>query len=190
MNSILAIGILCDDGAKYDQAVDYFKNGAGNGSLTHAIPFVYESEGLAQYQESGRDQGHTIMGMGQLGAFCETAWSQGDDLYGYDNNRFMKAAQYVAKYNLGRDVPYTTYTWGTGQNCAQQSQTVISSASRGQVRPVWDILHYHYARRRGLSVPYITAMAESVRPEGGGGDYGPNSGGFDQLGFGTLMYAK
>jgi hypothetical protein len=29
-------------------------------------------------------------------------------------------------------------------------------------------------------------MAEKVRPEGGGGDYGPNSGGFDQLGYGTL----
>jgi hypothetical protein len=190
MNSILAIAILCDDGAKYDQAVDYFKNGAGNGSIKHAVPFVYDDQGLAQYQESGRDQGHTVMGMGQLGAFCEMAWSQGDDLYGYDGNRFMKAAQYVAKYNLGQDVPYTTYTWGTGQNCAQQSQTVISSASRGQLRPVWDMLHYHYVRRRGLSVPYITAMAESVRPEGGGGDYGPNSGGFDQLGFGTLMYAK
>jgi hypothetical protein len=26
-----------------------------------------------------------------------------------------------------------------------------------------------------------------VRPEGGGGDYGPNSGGYDQLGYGTLM---
>lgn len=190
MNSILAIGILCDDGAKYDQAVNYFKNGAGNGSIKHAVPFVYDDQGLAQWQESGRDQGHTMMGMGQMGAFCEMAWSQGEDLYGYDNNRFMKAAQYVAKYNLGQDVPYTTYTWGTGQNCAQQSQTVISSASRGQTRPVWDILHYHYARRRGLSVPHITAMAEKGRPEGGGGDYGSTSGGFDQLGFGTLLYAK
>lgn len=190
MNSILAIGILCDDAAKYDQAVNYFKNGAGNGSLTHAIPFVYDSQGLAQYQESGRDQGHTMLGMGELGAFCEMAWSQGDDLYGYGDDRFMKCAQYVAKYNLGQDVPYTTYTWGTGQSCAQQSQTVISSASRGEIRPVWDILYYHYARRRGLSVPYIQAMAESVRPEGGGGDYGTTSGGFDQLGFGTLMYAK
>ncbi|MFD8870945.1 alginate lyase family protein [Streptomyces sp. NPDC059590] len=190
MNSILAIGILCDDGAKYDQAVNYFKNGAGNGSIKHAVPFVYDDQGLAQWQESGRDQGHTMMGMGQMGAFCEMAWSQGEDLYGYDNNRFMKAAQYVAKYNLGQDVPFTTYTWGTGQNCAQQSQTVISSASRGQTRPVWDILHYHYARRRGLSVPHITAMAEKGRPEGGGGDYGSTSGGFDQLGFGTLLYAK
>ncbi|GGZ78446.1 alginate lyase family protein [Streptomyces bluensis] len=190
MNSILAIGILCDDGAKYDQAVNYFKNGAGNGAIRNAVPFVYEDQGLAQWQESGRDQGHTVMGMGLMGAFCEMAWSQGEDLYGYDNNRFMKAAQYVAKYNLGEDVPFTTYRWGSGQNCAQQTHTVISSASRGHVRPVWDILHYHYARRRGLSVPYITRIAESVRPEGGGGDYGPNSGGFDQLGFGTLMYAK
>ncbi|MDX3228014.1 alginate lyase family protein [Streptomyces sp. ME19-01-6] len=190
MNSVLAIGILCDDAAKYDQAVNYFKNGAGNGSIKHAVPFVYDSQGLAQWQESGRDQGHTMMGMGQMGAFCEMAWSQGEDLYGYDSNRFMKAAQYVAKYNLGQDVPFTTYTWGTGQNCAQQSHTVISSASRGQSRPVWDILHYHYARRRGLSVPYITAMAEKGRPEGGGGDYGSTSGGFDQTGFGTLLYAK
>ncbi|WP_307519443.1 alginate lyase family protein [Streptomyces umbrinus] len=190
MNSILAIGILCDDAAKYDEAVNYFKNGAGNGSINHAVPFVYDSEGLAQWQESGRDQGHTMMGMGQMGAFCEMAWSQGEDLYGYGDNRFMKAAQYVAKYNLGQDVPFTRYTWGSGQNCAQQAHTVISANSRGQIRPVWDILHYHYARRRGLSVPYITAMAESVRPEGGGGDYGAASGGFDQLGFGTLMYAK
>lgn len=190
MNSILAIGILCDDGAKYDQAVNYFKNGAGNGAIRHAVPFVYDDQGLAQWQESGRDQGHTMMGIGQLGAFCEMAWNQGEDLYGYDNNRFMKAAQYVAKYNLGQDVPFTKYTWGTGQNCAYREQTVISSSGRGQVRPVWDILHYHYARRRRLAVPYITAIAESVRPEGGGGDYGPNSGGYDQLGFGTLLYAK
>ncbi|MFI5694412.1 alginate lyase family protein [Kribbella sp. NPDC051586] len=190
LNSILAIGILCDDAAKYDQAVGYFKTGAGNGSIQHAIPFVYDDQGLAQWQESGRDQGHTLMGIGQMGAFCEMAWNQGEDLYGYDDNRFMKAAQYVAKYNLGQDVPFTKYTWGTGQNCAYQEHTVISSASRGQLRPVWDILHFHYTRRKNLSVPYISQLAALVRPEGGGGDYGSTSGGFDQTGFGTLAYAK
>ncbi|MFD0554459.1 alginate lyase family protein [Streptomyces rectiviolaceus] len=190
MASVMAIGILCDDKAKYDRAVDYFKNGTGNGAIKKAVPFVYDGEGLAQWQESGRDQGHTVMGMGLMGAICEMAWNQGDDLYGYDGNRFMKAAQYVAKYNLGQEVPFTKYTWGTGTNCAYREQTVISDAGRGQARPVWDLLHFHYARRRRLSVPYITALAEKVRPEGGGGDYGPNSGGFDQLGFGTLLYAK
>jgi len=193
MASVLAIGILNEDSGKYDQAVTYFKSGAGNGSIAHAVPYLYtDSDGysLGQWQESGRDQGHTVLGMGQMGAVCEMAWNQGDDLYSYDSRRFMKAAQYVAKYNLGSDVPFTTYTWGTGQSCAQSSQTVISSASRGQVRPVWAMLHFHYNRRVSLDDKYISAMCYSVAPEGGGGDYGSDSGGYDQLGFGTLMYAK
>ena len=193
MASIMAIGILCDDGAKYDQAVNYFKSGGGNGQIQRAVPFLYpgvEGYDLGQWQESGRDQGHTVMGMGQMGAVCEMAWNQGDDLYSYDGRRFMKAAQYVAKYNLNMNVPFTTYTWGSGQTCSQQSQTVISSTSRGQVRPVWAMLHYHYGRRLLLDDKYIAQMCFSVAPEGGGGDYGTTSGGFDQLGFGTLMYAK
>ncbi|MGW1622815.1 alginate lyase family protein [Streptomyces sp. NPDC002172] len=194
MASILAIGILNEDSAKYDQAVAYFKSGAGNGSIEHAVPYLYtDSDGyaLGQWQESGRDQGHTVMGMGQMGAVCEMAWNQGDDLYSYDDRRFMKAAQYVAKYNLGDDVPFTTYTWGTGQSCAQSSQTVVSDSSRGQIRPVWAMLHFHYNRRLYLDDKYISAMYDDlVAPEGGGGDYGSDSGGYDQLGFGTLMYAK
>ncbi|MEU5316809.1 alginate lyase family protein [Streptomyces sp. NPDC021056] len=191
--SILAIGILNQDSAKYDQAVTYFKSGAGNGSLAHAVPYLYtDSDGyaLGQWQESGRDQGHTVMGMGQMGAICEMAWNQGDDLYSYDGRRFMKGAQYVAKYNLGNDVPFTTYTWGTGQNCSPSSQTAISAASRGQIRPVWAMLHFHYNRRLSLDDKYISAFYYANAPEGGGGDYGSTSGGFDQLGFGTLMYAK
>jgi hypothetical protein len=193
MASVMAIGILCDDGAKYDQAVNYFKSGGGNGQIQRAVPFLYanvEGYDLGQWQESGRDQGHTMMGMGQMGAVCEMAWNQGDDLYSYDGRRFMKAAQYVAKYNLNMNVPFTTYTWGSGQTCSQQSQTVISSTSRGQARPVWAMLHYHYGRRLLLDDKYIAQMCFSVAPEGGGGDYGTTSGGFDQLGFGTLMYAK
>jgi hypothetical protein len=33
-------------------------------------------------------------------------------------------------------------------------------------------------------------VAGLARGEGGGGDYGTANGGFDQLGFGTLTYAK
>jgi hypothetical protein len=41
---------------------------------------------------------------------------------------------------------------------------------------------------KGLPAPYVTRAAESVRPEGGNGDYGPNSGGYDELGYGTLTF--
>ncbi|MFB8178723.1 alginate lyase family protein [Streptomyces sp. NPDC055966] len=189
--SVMAIGILLDDHALFRGAVTYLKKGEGNGSFKNAIPFRYAGQGLAQWQESGRDQGHSMMGIGLLGAICEMAWNQGADLYGYGDNRFLHAAEYVARYNLGADVPFTPYGWRSGTGHGQwREQTVISATARGQLRPVWEILHNHYARRRRLSTPYVTAMAEKVRAEGGGGDYGPNSGGYDQLGFGTLLYSK
>jgi hypothetical protein len=181
MASMLAIGVLADDRAIYDEAVSYYKNGDGNGAIGKAVVMVYPGN-LGQWQESGRDQGHSSLGIGLLGAFCEMAWKQGDDLYGYDGNRFLAGAEYVAKYNLGGDVPYTPY-----RNCDPSvDQTVISASSRGGERPIWELVYNHYVVRRGLAAPNVAAFAAKVRPEGGGGDYGPNSGGYDQLGYGTL----
>jgi hypothetical protein len=190
--AVLSIGVLCDDRTKVDQAVDYFKHGKGNGSIRHAIPYVH-ADGLAQFQESGRDQGHTTLSVGLMGAFCEMAWNQGLDLYGYDDNRFLKGAEYVAKYNLGQDVPFTSFDVQQGAPgvwSGTQHFTKPSEDSRGSLRPIWVMIENHYVNRRGLSAPYTTAMAAKVAPEGGGGDYGPNSGGFDQLGFGTLAFTR
>lgn len=38
---LMALGILTDNAATYDQAVNYFKTGAGNGSIAHAVPYLY-----------------------------------------------------------------------------------------------------------------------------------------------------
>ena len=46
----------------------------------------------------------TLLGVGLMGTFCEMAWNQGIDLYGYDDNRFLKGAQYVAKWSMGGNV--------------------------------------------------------------------------------------
>lgn len=179
MASMIGIGVLCDRRDIYNEAVDYFKNGAGNGAIQKLVPYLYGD--IGQWQESGRDQGHTVLGVALAGSFAEMAWNQGDDLYGYDNNRLLKGFEYIAKYNLGYDVPYTTYT-----NCIGIVQTIISADQRGNVRPVWELVYNHYVNRKGLSAPYTGLWAQRVRPEGGGGNYGPNSGGYDQLGYGTL----
>jgi hypothetical protein len=183
MASVLGIGVLCDKRNLYDEAVDYFKHGKGNGAIQQAV-FVIHPGNLGQWQESGRDQGHNTLGIALLGAVCEMAWNQGDDLYGYDNTRFLAGAEYVAKYNLGEDVPYTPY------KNSDVTQAVIAEGGRGSVRPCWEMVYNHYVNRKGMKAPYSTLFAEKVRPEGGGGDYGPNSGGFDQLGYGTLTYTR
>ena len=180
MASLMAIGVLCDRRDLYDVVVKYFKEGRGMGSIKHAVNFIHP-DGLGQWQEMGRDQGHTTMGIVLTAVICEQAWKQGDDLYGYDNDRLLAGCEYVAKYNLGEDVPFAKYV-----NKKHGTMTKTSDVARGAPRPGWEIVYNHYVKRKGIPAPYTTKMAEHVRPEGGGGDYGPNSGGFDQLGFGTL----
>lgn len=182
MASMIAIGILADRVDLYDEAVEYFFHGDGNGAIEKAVWKIYP-DGLGQVQESGRDQGHANLVIALMSSFCQMAYNQQCDLFAYDNNRVLAGAEYVAKYNLGLDVNYTTY------KNSDVTQTVISSQGRGNVRPTWELLYNHYVVKKGLSAPHISTWAEKVRPEGGGGNYGPNSGGFDQLGYGTIVYS-
>ncbi|NEA67243.1 alginate lyase family protein [Streptomyces sp. SID12488] len=190
---VLAVGILCDDRARIDRAVEYFKHGAGMGSVKNAIPVVYDDQGLGEWVEAGRDQGHALLGVGLMGTVCEMAWNQGIDLYGYDDSRFLKGAQYVARWSMGGEVPYTANTrrkGAVGGWSGSESATGAAAVDPAMTRPIWAIIANHYTKRRGLSATYLTRIAAQASPEGGGGDYGPNSGGYDQLGFGTLAFTR
>jgi hypothetical protein len=192
MACVLATGIFCDDRAQVARAVDYFKHGDGLGAIKHAIPVVH-ADGLAEWLEAGRDQGHALLGVGLMGTFCEMAWNQGIDLYGYDDNRFLKGAQYVAKWSLGGAVPYAANTrrkGAVGGWSGNETATRAAAVDPGMQRPIWAMIANHYTKRRGLSATYLTRAAAKAAPEGGGGDYGPNSGGYDQLGFGTLAFTR
>ncbi|MDF2266608.1 alginate lyase family protein [Streptomyces coacervatus] len=192
MACVLATGIFCDDKAQVARAVDYFKHGAGLGAIKNAIPVVYD-DGLAEWLEAGRDQGHALLGVGLMGTFCEMAWNQGIDLYGYDDNRFLKGAQYVAKWSMGGKVSYTANTRQKGAPgvwSGRETATAAAGVDPNFQRPIWAMIANHYTKRRGLSATYLTQIAAKSAPEGGGGDFGPNSGGFDQLGFGTLAFTR
>jgi hypothetical protein len=184
MTTILAIGVLTDDRAKFDEALDYFKNGSGTGQIDRLVNHLYPGDPvLGQGQESGRDQGHMTLVVSLIGAFAKIALDQGEDLFAYQDNKILALAEYTAKYNLGQDVPWTTY-----KNCEGQEMTAISAIGRGTERPAWELLYNHYVKVKGLHAPFTQQFAEQLRPEGGGGQYGTNSGGFDQLGFGTLAF--
>lgn len=189
MASIMAIGVLTDDHAMFDEAVNYYQNGLGNGASAQAVYYLHPGY-LGQWQESGRDQGHNNLGIGLCGAICEMAWNQGLDLYGYDNNRFLAGAEYVAKANLKQSdgtfltVPYETYA------NVDVKQTAFSTASQGDIRPIWALIYNHYVNRKGLAAPWSEKFALSIQPEGGGGNYGTTSGGYDQLGYGTLVFTR
>ena len=71
---------------------------------------------------------------------------------------------------------------------------VVSPKSRFDVRPGFEAIFAHYNDEKKLNASWTQAYRDYVdanltaKVEGGGGDYGPNSGGFDTFGHGTLMY--
>ena len=168
----ISAAIYFDNKAMYNKAIDFYCNANDNGTIKNYISGV-----TGQIQESGRDQGHSQLGVGALATVCEIAYNQGDDLYSALNNRLLKGFEYVARYNLGDDnVPFTTWKDVTGR---YSDWKVISDKSRGHFIPVYEMVYNHYVRIKGLSMPYTEQVINKIRPEG----YDR-----DQPAFGTLLF--
>ena len=184
--AMMSIGIFTDRADIYDRALTYYKTGLGNGSIYNAMPYVFE-DGTVQWQESGRDQGHTTLGVSLCEVICEMAWNQGDDLYSLSDNRFLKAVEYIAKYNNGEDVQYAPYQWLKGQTGSSEWQNAVSEAARGSVRPVYSMVYNHYVNRMGLSAPNIEKV---LKEEDGTWKIEAEQSNGDEFGWQTLTFAN
>ena len=153
LQTMLAMGVFLEDQPMFDRAKDYFLQGKGNGAIG-----MYFSE-TGQCQETGRDQGHTQMGLEFLSNTCETAWIQGIDLYGALDSRLLKGFEYTAKYNLGHEVPYEPYRSFEGRYHYKK----ISAKSRGGLRPMYEKIYNHYHNRKGLEAPFTKEATLKLR---------------------------
>ncbi|WP_418128175.1 LamG-like jellyroll fold domain-containing protein [Variovorax sp. 375MFSha3.1] len=178
--AVYAIGVFCDRPDLRAEASNYYKAGRGNGTSAGSVYYVHPGY-LGQWQESHRDQGHSTLGISLAGMLCEMAWNQGEDLYGYWNNRLLAGAEYVARTNLTDangnalfTMPFAPYNGVFGPATA--------AAGTGSGRPCWELIYNHYVNRKGLSAPWTKAMVDRFRPE--------RVDGGDQPGIGTLLYAR
>lgn len=167
----MAAAILWDNEEMYNKAVDFYLHANDNGTIAH-----YISGDTGQIQESGRDQGHSMLGIGALATVCEIAWQQGDDLYSALDNRLMKGFEYVAKYNLGYNVPFAVWKDVTGK---YSNWTEISNKGRGRYMPIFEMVYNHFVIRKGMQMPYTEQVLRQIRPEG----YDR-----DQPAFGSLLF--
>lgn len=88
---------------------------------------------------------------------------------------------------MGNDVPFEPYTNGL------VSFSQISSASRGAVRPAWELLYNHYVVIKNQKAPWTTEFLNKTLEhfggyESGAGAFGEGSGHYDSLGWGSLLY--
>ena len=214
---LMSIGILCDDVHIYNQGVSFYKydhvgtfnpdrtklsqilNDGCNEFIGNLVPVMMPDKRgpfgyLGQMQESGRDQGHALMALGLAVDICQTGLSQGDDLFAYMNDRLVAGAEFVAASNFaGVDpttLPWKDYNYADcrGVMGASWQMTGVNTGGSGEFRPYWDRLIGYYEGMRGVKLQYTEAASAAVCPDGGGGNYSQNSGGFDHLGFSTLTH--
>lgn len=171
IQTMMAIGVFLDDRSIYQRGVDYFLRGRGNGCLTNYV------KPSGQCQESGRDQHHTLMGLGYLTSAAEIARNQGLDLYGAAGNRLAAAFEYCARYGLGYEVPFERFVSIDGR----YDHDRISEIGRGWSVPVFELPYRHYHLRRKIEMPFSEQMLRKLRPEKPSVDHKPWS---------TLMWAQ
>lgn len=193
--SKLAIGIASDRRDIYNEGIIYLQQGLGNGNLTRTVNYMHDVDGLpmGQIQESGRDQGHTLMVVALMGVIGQITWNQGDDIFGYMENRILRGSEYAAAFNVMRrnDLPFHELTRYYGSDC-RADPPMTSIAGDPSSRNCWSAIYYHYKYEKGVVDAELFNTYEGVKmqvPEGGP-DAGSTSGGFDQPGFGTLMFTR
>ncbi|WP_405953365.1 alginate lyase family protein [Streptomyces prunicolor] len=176
LQSLLAIGVFCEEPTLFYDALRFAAAGAGNGSVRHRI--VTDA---GQGQESGRDQGHEQLAVGLLVDAAQVAWSQGVDLWGFDDNRILANVEYAARYNLGGDVPFVPDLDRTGKYI----KLAVSATSRGSLPPIYEMAYAHYAGVRGLDTPYT----KNAVFRGAGGTRIVEGSNDDLPSWGTFAYA-
>jgi len=167
----ISAAIYLNDEKMYNKAIGFYLHANDNGTIAN-----YIDGNTGQIQESGRDQGHSQLGIGAMATICEIAWKQGNDLYTALQNRLLKGFEYVASYNLGNNVPFRTWKDITGK---YSDWNEMSTVGRGKFIPIYQMVYNHYFTRKGMSMPYTKQVINQVGPEG----YDR-----DQPGFGTFLY--
>ena len=192
LNALVSVGVLTNDKALVDYALNYVDNGTGTGNKNNAIVAVHQDadsdEALAQCQESGRDQGHSTLDVTLMGALCQMTQNSGANTDLWTAYKALEMAEYVGKYNLKNatsgdfvydNVPFTEYTNN------EQTHTVLSADGRGNERFCWELFHA-YAKANNKADAYTAAWVKYFREKNPYGEGASSTS--DELGFGTLMF--
>jgi hypothetical protein len=162
----MAISVFLDDLNGYNESVERFAYNRkavegykeGDNSINFSVAAMILDHG--QIVEMGRDQPHSGVGIGALGAAARTIYLQGTKLnpltgapsgegvdpYEFQNQKLLKMISYYTRYNVGFDVDFVPNRNGLGQRTEYGS---VSPYHRGADDPVIASIYNHYKYVKG-----------------------------------------
>ncbi len=132
--------------------------------------YIWEN---GQNEESSRDQGHVFTGLINITTLCETAWNQGDDLYGHLNNRALTGWEFSLRYNVSYQnfYPDQPSPWEPTLESGEYLQRLVRTGRRFSLKinpridgdptawtrgnaisePMYEVTLGHYRDRMGIN---------------------------------------
>lgn len=195
----MASGVFLDDKEIYGNAIDRTTVGSQSAqpvrdySIKRQIKEVTDSvtkkKGVILV-EMGRDQAHAQGDIGALGSLARTAWVQGTrvnehgqivtdgsgtSVFGFLDNRLLKGAAIVGRYNFGYDDVFYPARF-SGEFRGQEFASKVSPAYRGQLHPVYELIYNHYRYQAGISdsdsdLRMVKRIVDFYTPEVGNEDF-------------------
>lgn len=216
LNSLLSIGIVCEDQEMINYAVNFFKHGPSSGCIGNLVVALHQDPAglgqgycLGQADESGRDQDHAGLSMATLAPMCQAAYNIGEDLYvvkansqykdknGDLHDRYPKYSEYGdANLTLAFFEYYAKYNADKYQTAEMPftnwttrngEQTQIASSGRGHFYAGYEMVYNHYKNVLHVDAPYCKQFAEKYRPATSEHPYEFDD---DFPGIGTLMFYR
>lgn len=166
MAGLMAAGILLDDAAIYNEALNDVMSTSGTKSGN-----IYKAIGTnGQVWEMGRDNVHAMLCVDDLVRMAQMAWNQGDDLWAAGDNRILKGIDYWCGYNIG----HTGMPWSvvpSAENGAYRWFYVSQHDNAFRLRPDgsnYELAFHHYkevVKMEEDHYPYLARFTKLARPE-------------------------
>ncbi|MDO7171626.1 carbohydrate-binding protein [Mariniflexile sp. AS56] len=166
--------------------------------------YIYDN---GQCQESSRDQIHSSLGISTIAEIMEVVWNQGENLYGFLDDRVLLGLEFTTKYNLSyaQSYPDQTSAWEppvfyqygtrTGRWKSLKMNPWVgadltrnSRGEEGIFRPVYEMAAAHFTVREDKSDDALwTLRAREYAIEHNGYEKGT---GTDLPGWGGLSFRR
>ena len=139
-HSLLSIAIFTNNRTLFNNTIDHLLHAPVNGSI---FKYIYPN---GECEESGRDQGHVQLGLGEFAGAAQVAFTQGVDLFSIGDDRIGRGYEYTTGYILG----HTPYCY-----CEISPRTMHLGGD-------FEYVYRHYLAH-GVLLPFVSKAADSMR---------------------------
>lgn len=144
INTMMCMGVFLENHDMFNRAVERYFRGQRNSGI---IKYIYPG---GQCQETTRDWGHVLLGIGEFAKAAQVANTNGIDFYSLGDDRLAQGFEQSFKYMLDKqDI---------------DMYGVMQHRDNSRLRDIGEAIYNYYKNERGINLTYTGEGLKDTRP--------------------------